>query len=89
MSVYDGKISNSSDFTLFNKQLCVESFIPSIQQNLVKVLGHINDGFLSDSKRSEELITKLKEGVSIIDRSFHLGKNKAWILQYLPMPKIE
>ena len=64
------------------------TYIPSIQNNPVKFLGRIIDGALDDSKRTDELQSKLLDGLNLIDQSNHSSAEKLWILHYLLMPRI-
>ena len=72
--------SDPSDFS---------SFIPSIDTQPVKFLGHIIDGSLTDKKSIEELEAKLLSGLKIIDGSYFSGIQKIWIMQYLLIPRIQ
>ncbi|MGY8822251.1 MAG: reverse transcriptase domain-containing protein, partial [Pseudomonadales bacterium] len=85
----NGKVSSSSNFIMSDNQQGAKNAIPSIQSNPIKFLGRIIDGSLSDTQRFEELEKKLMDGLTSIDKSFHSGVNKSWILQYLLIPKIQ
>ena len=85
----NGRVSSSSNFVMSDNQHGTKNTIPSIQNNPIKFLGRIIDGSLSDTQRFEELEKKLMDGLTSIDKSFHSGINKSWILQYLLVPKIQ
>ena len=55
----------------------------------IKFLGRIIDGSISDRNSSAELTDKLLAGLSVIDKSHFTGTQKLWILQHLPIPRIQ
>ena len=67
----------------------LSSSIPSIHSRPVKFLGHIIDGSLLDRNSSVELADKLLAGLATIDRSHFTGTQKLWMLQHLPIPRIQ
>ena len=54
----------------------------------MKFLARIINGALDDSKRTDELESKLLDGVTLIDQSKHSSVAKLWILHHLLMPRI-
>ena len=52
-------------------------------------MGHIIDGSLLDRNSSVELADKLLAGLATIDRSHFTGTQKLWMLQHLPIPRIQ
>ena len=65
------------------------SFTPSIRSILVKFLGCIIDGSLSDRNSLVELADTILAGLRIIDKSHFTGTQKLWNLQYLFFPRIQ
>ena len=55
----------------------------------IRFLGRMIDGSISDRKAIDELVKKLSEGLSIIDKSSFKGPQKLWILQHLLIPRIQ
>ena len=82
---------NSTPFSVSKASVQPEvpSPIPSIHSRLIKFLGHIIDGSISDRNSSAELKDKLLAGLSVIDRSHFTGTQKLWILQHLLIPRIQ
>ena len=85
--LHKGKSMNVSPFSA-DPTASAATFIPSIHKNPVKFLGRIIDGSLEDFKRTDELSTKLTDGLILIDKSKHNGPAKLWILHHLLMPRI-
>ena len=65
------------------------SFIPAIYSRLVKFLGRIIDGPISDRKSLDGLEKKLLDNLNIIDTSHFTGSQKLWFLQHLLIPQIQ
>ena len=85
--LHKGRSMNVSPFYA-DPTASAATFIPSIHKNPVKFLGRIIDGALEDFKRTDELSTKLTDGLTLIDKSKHNGPAKLWILHHLLMPRI-
>ena len=62
----------------------VSSSIPSTHSRPIKFLVCI-----SDRNSSAELTDKLLAELSVIDKSHFTGTQKLWILQHLPIPRIQ
>ena len=62
--------------------------IPSIHRKPVKFLGRSIDHNLSDAVAVDNLIQQCHQGLLAIDKSFHRGVQKLWILQHLLIPRI-
>ena len=62
--------------------------IPSILDNPVRFLGRIIDGSLTDRRNTEELKSKLADGLLLIDRCSLKGTQKLWICHHLLMQRI-
>ena len=62
--------------------------IPSIRSMPIKFLGRVIKESLSDKNQVGELIDKVESSILVIDKSFHLGVNKVWILQNLLLPQL-
>ena len=67
--------------TDFHFTLCGEE-IPTIQEQLVKSLGHWYTEDLKDTGRVHETAKQVNEDLESIDRSGLPGKLKLWCLQY-------
>lgn len=63
-------------------------FIPSIHWNPVRFLGRNIVFTLSDSSSLAKFNEELISGLFLIDRSFHSGSQKSWILQHLLIPRL-
>ena len=62
--------------------------IPSIQGNPVRFLGRVISGCLTDRRNTDELKSKLADGLVLIDRCSLKGAQKLWICHHLLMPRI-
>ena len=70
------------------ESLVTSNCIPSIHNNPIKFLGRIINGSLCDRRSTDELATKLNDGLMLIDKSKHCGAEKLWILHHLLIPRI-
>ena len=80
--ISSGKILHVSPFSV-NGQM-----IPSIHEKPVKFLGRSIDFTLSDSAAVDSLIQQCHQALIAIDKSFHRGTHKLWILQHLLIPRL-
>ena len=62
--------------------------IPSIHKKPVKFLGLSIDFTLSDSTAVDNLVLQCNQSLIAIDKSFHRGIHKLWILQHLLIPRL-
>ena len=62
--------------------------IPSIKNNPVKFLGRKISFSLKDKDQVEVFSLAVSEGLTLIDKSFHRGVHKLWILQHLLIPRL-
>ena len=62
--------------------------IPSIKNNPVKFLGRKISFSLKDKDQIEAFSTVVSQGLTLIDKSFHRGVHKVWILQHLLIPRL-
>ena len=86
-----GRSLNTTPFTINSQSNGIieeNNTIPSIHTNPIKFLGRVIDGFISDRRAIDELHFKVEKGLSQIDKSYHKGSQKVWILQYLFIPRI-
>ena len=90
--IVKGRSMNTTHFSVSKASVQPEvpSPIPSIHSRPIKFFfGQIIDGSISDRNSSAELKDKLLAGLSVIDRSHFTGTKKLWILQHLPIPRIQ
>ena len=66
----------------------VMDVIPSIRGMPIRFLGRIINESLSDRDQVTMLVDKVESSLSIIDKSYHYGVNKVWILQFLLLPQL-
>ena len=62
--------------------------IPSIVNNPVKFLGRFISFDLKDTDQIKAFSLAVSKGLSLIDKSFHRGIHKVWILQHLLIPRL-
>ena len=62
--------------------------IPSILKNPVKFLGRTIIFEIKDKDQAETLKLAVTKGLSLIDKSFHRGVHKLWILHHLLIPRL-
>ena len=62
--------------------------IPSIIDNPVRFLGRSISHELKDKDQVTSFCTMVSKGLSLIDKSFHRGVHKLWILQNLLVPRL-
>ena len=62
--------------------------ITSILKKPIKYLGKEYHYSLTDQQQMDQTVQRLQEGVRKIDRTFIAGKNKAWILQNMLIPRL-
>ena len=82
-----GRIRNQSIFSTLSVDSIPEK-IPSIHQRPVRFLGRTVDSSLSDANRQEFIESKVDAALVTLDKSFHLGVNKVWILQFLLLQQV-
>ena len=80
--ISSGKVLNVSPFSVSGQ------LIPSIHEKPVKFLGRCIDFTLSDSTAIDNLIQQCNQALIAIDKSFHRGIHKLWILQHLLIPRL-
>ena len=88
---YKGRSLNTTPFSVpkAKDQPEPSSSIPSIHSRPVKLLGCIIDGSLWGRNLSAKSADKLLAGLATIDRSHFTGTQKLWILQHLPIPRMQ
>ena len=62
--------------------------ITSITEKPVKYLGKVYDKSLGDREQIEEVVKEVKESLRKIERCKVPGRYKAWMLQYILLPKL-
>ena len=62
--------------------------IPSIMNNPVKFLGRKISFSLRDKDQVDAFNKAVSQGLALIDKSFHRGIHKVWILQHLLIPRL-
>ena len=62
--------------------------LTSIIQKPIKYLGKEYNYSLSDKQQIEQTIRRLCEGIKKIEKTFISGRNKAWILQHMLIPRL-
>ena len=80
-----GKVS-SAEFTAISSS--GSEPIPSIAEKPVRFLGKWIDASICDAGGSALFGEKLSSGLSILDKSLLLGRDKVWILQFLLLPQV-
>ena len=80
--ITSGNIIDTAPFSVNGQK------IPSIHENPVKILGRCIDVSLSDATPIDNFIQQCNEGLVSIDKSFHRGIHKLWILQHLLIPRL-
>ena len=84
--ITNGRINQNKQLTItFDNQVLI---IPSIVHNPVKFLGRAISFSLKDSDQVEVFSCAVTKGLSLIDKSFHRGVHKVWILQHLLVPRL-
>ena len=84
--IVNGKVNHENILKISHSDN--EVFIPSILDNPVKFLGRLIDHSLSDKNQTEVFSSAVSKGLSLIDRSFHRGVHKVWILQHFLVPRL-
>ena len=80
--IRNGKVLDVSPFSFDNE------VIPSIHSNLVKFLGRSIDVTIRDGEAVNAFKDQVFHGLDLIDKSFHRGIPKVWILQHLFIPRL-
>ena len=80
--IRNGKVLDVSPFSFDNE------VIPSIHSNPVKFLGRSIDVTITDREAVNAFKDQVFHGLDLIDKSFHRGIHKVWILQHLFIPRL-
>ena len=80
----DGKVQNDS-FLIITTHNKVET-IPSIVNNPVRFLGRSISFDIKDKEQVKAFSLAVTKALALIDKSYHRGIHKFWILQYLLLP---
>ena len=62
--------------------------IPSVKDKPIKYLGKTFNQSLDDREQVEETVQEVKRMVKKVDRCKLPGKYKAWIMQYMLLPRL-
>ena len=82
--ISDSKVNKDKQLTInFENEVQIT---PSIINNPVKFLGIFISFSLKDKDQVEAFSLAVSKGLSLIDKSFHRGVHKVWILQHLLVP---
>ena len=82
LSVRKGKIDATTIFTVASQK------IPTVSQEPVKSLGRWYDSSMKGTKRRQETVELVTEGLLAINRCGLQGKLKMWCLQFILIPKL-
>ena len=82
-----GRVLNYSPFSMLSED-STQKVIPSLRKQPVRFLGRTIDSSLSDVSRQDFIKTKVDSALVTLDKSYHLGINKVWILQFLLLQQV-
>ena len=82
-----GVVIHDSPFSITNLE-GLPVLIPSITVQPIRFLGRIITHKLSDSESIEAFFLVFLKGLEAINKSFHCGTHKLWILYHLLIPRI-
>ena len=80
--IQNGRVLDVSPFSFDNEA------IPSIHSNPVRFLGRTIDVSLCDRQVVSAFKDRVLDGLELINKSFHRGIHKVWILQHLFIPRL-
>ena len=81
MVIDKGKVIDISPFSFKGE------IIPSIHANPIRFLGRTIDFTASDKHSVEKFVTEVS-GLKLIEKTFHKGIHKVWILQNVLIPRL-
>ena len=76
------------DITIYVPKSNIDVSIPSISNQPVKFFGKTNSFTISGKDQMEVISLAVSKGLALINKSFHKGVQKVWILQHLLMPRL-
>ena len=74
------------DMTLYVSKSNIDLPIPYLSNQPVKFLGRTILFTVSEKDQMEVIFSAVSKGLTLINKSFHKGVNKVWILQHLLLP---